>query len=84
MWTLILILFIINLIKQIFILEITKNATILCIIFITYILMTEVENKHLKEIIEIQDQTIDEAKEIIIKVVQRNDKLEKKKSTSYK
>ena len=73
-----LILFIINLIKQIFIPEITKDATILCIIFITYILMTEVENKCLKEIITIQDETIDETKEIIIELSERNKKLEEK------
>lgn len=77
-WVFILILCIINLFKQIFIPEITKDATIMIIPLLIYILMTEVENKYLREVKKIQDETIDEAKEIIIELAERNKKLEGK------
>lgn len=78
MWAFILILFIINLFKQIFIPGITKDATIVIIPLVIYILITEVEHKHLREVIKIQDETIEEAKEIIIELSERNKKLEEK------
>lgn len=78
-WVSILILCIINVFKQIFIPEITKDVTLLLIMPIIYILITEVEHKHLREVIKIQDETIEEAKEIIIELVERNDKIEKEK-----
>lgn len=77
-WVFILILCIINLFNQIFIPEITKDATIMIIPLVIYILMTEVENKYLREVTKIQDETIDEAKEIIIELAERNKKLEEK------
>lgn len=85
MWAFILILFIINLFKQICIPEITKDVTLLLIMLIIYILINEFENKHLREVIKIQDkiineadEIIDEAKEIIIELAERNKKLEEK------
>lgn len=77
-WVFILILCIINLFKQIFIPEITKDATIVIIPLLIYILITEFEHKHLREVIKIQDETIEEAKDIIIELAERNKKLEEK------
>lgn len=81
----ILILCIINLFNQIFIPEITKDATIVIIPLLIYILITEVEHKHLREVIKIQDEiineadeVIDEAKDIIIELEERNKKLKEK------
>ena len=71
MWAFILILFIINLFKQICIPEITKDVTLLLIMLIIYILINEFENKHLREEIKIQDN-------IIIELSERNKKLEEK------
>jgi len=45
----------------------TNGVTLLGIGFISYILICEFEIKDLKEVIKIQDKTINEAIEIIVK-----------------
>lgn len=84
-WACILIIFFINLFKQICIPEITKDVTLLLIMLIIYILINEFEIKHLRETREMQNDIIDEAmegigeaKEIIIELSERNKKLEEK------